>query len=41
MTFDYPKQNDAEGNAQPEEDSPFSEQEWDAIEALSEPGAIY
>ena len=41
MTFDSPPLNDADSRTETVEDSPFSEEEWDAIEALAEPGAIY
>ncbi|MEC9430180.1 hypothetical protein [Alteromonas sp. 07-89-2] len=41
MTFDFPPPENADSCAETAEQCPFSEEEWDAIEALAEPGAIY
>ncbi|WP_334019350.1 hypothetical protein [Alteromonas sp. S015] len=41
MTFDSPPPNDADGCTETAEECPFSEEEWDAIQALAEPGAIF
>jgi len=41
MTFDFPSPNGDNSEAEACEDTPFTEEEWDAINALSEPGAIF
>jgi len=41
MTFDFPPSDNADSCSETAEQCPFSEEEWDAIEALAEPGAIY
>ncbi|GEA01104.1 hypothetical protein KUL17_00010 [Alteromonas sp. KUL17] len=41
MTFDFPPTEETGDDAETPNDSVFTEEEWVAIEALSEPGAIF
>ena len=41
MTFNFSSPNGENSEAEACEDTPFTEEEWDAINALSEPGAIF
>ncbi|GFD81318.1 hypothetical protein KUL118_41800 [Tenacibaculum sp. KUL118] len=41
MTFDFSPFDDTDNNNESANDSGFTEEEWIAIEALSEPGAIF
>ena len=41
MTFDFPPTEETGDDTETTNDSVFTEEEWNAIEALSEPGAIF
>ncbi len=41
MTFDSTPQEETGDDSETPSDSTFTKEEWFAIEALSEPGAIY
>ena len=41
MTFDLSPQEETGDDVETPKDSTFTEEEWFAIEALSEPGAIF
>ena len=41
MTFDFTSTEESSDDAKALSDSAFTEEEWIAIDALSEPGAIF